>query len=99
MPTLREHLDTPQFTDENGESLGESAVGRFGGGWVKSGVPRRKAYLFYAIALFGGLGLILTSSDFDIFSFFGVACVALGVYGGIETIRNKPIFGGPPKSE
>jgi len=48
------------------------------------------------------LGLILTSSDFDIFSFFGVACVALGVYGGIETIRNKPftrIFGGPPKSQ
>jgi hypothetical protein len=103
MPSLREHLDSPQFTDANGESRGESAVGRFGGNWVKSGEARWKAYLFYLICLAGGAGLILTGGgDFDIFAMFGVACLALGVFGGIETLRNKPftrIFGGPPKSE
>ena len=50
---LRDHLDSPQFTDENGESTGETAF-RFGGSWVKSGAPRWKGYLFYAISFFGG---------------------------------------------
>jgi hypothetical protein len=103
MPSLREHLDTPQFTDANGESIGESAVARFGGTWVKSGTPRKKAYLFYAICLFGGVGLILTGGgQLDIFAMFGVLCVGLALFGGIETIRNKPftrIFGGPDKPE
>jgi len=98
MPSLKEHLDSPQFTDENGESVGESVIGRFGGTWVKSGVPRSRAYLFYAIAFFGGLGLVLTGGgEFDIFAMFGVACVALGVAGTIETVRGRPftkIFGG-----
>jgi hypothetical protein len=101
MPSLREHLDAPQFTDENGESLGESHIGRFGGNWVKQGVPRRRAYLFYGICLFGGTGLILTGGgQFDIFALFGALCLILGVAGGAETIRNKPftaIFGGPAK--
>ena len=60
MASLREHLDSPQFTDEHGESLGESHIGRFGGKWVKQGEPRRKAYLFYGICLVGGIGLIVT---------------------------------------
>ena len=98
MPSLRAHLDSPQFTDRNGESLGESVVGRVGGTWVKSGQPRWKAYLFYLIALVGGLGLIVTSTEgFDLFAMFGVACVALGAFGVIETARGKPfskIFGG-----
>jgi len=101
MPSLQEHLDSPQFTDENRESLGESLIGRFGGNWVKSGVPRSKAYLFYAIVFFGGLGLILTSGgEFDIFAMFGALCIGLGVVGAIETVRGKPftkIFGGPAK--
>jgi len=103
MPTLREHLESPQFTDENGESLGESVVGRVGGTWVKSGEPRWKAYLFYLIVLGGGLGLVLTTGgSFDIFAMFGVLCLGLGVFGGSETLRNKPytrIFGGPTKPD
>jgi hypothetical protein len=98
MSSLSEHLDAPQFTDEHGESLGESHIGRFGGSWVKQG--RRKAYLFYGICVAGGIGLIVTGSGFDIFAMFGVLCLILGIAGGAETIRNKPftaIFGGPAK--
>ena len=101
MSSLSEHLDAPQFTDENGESLGESHIGRFGGNWVRQGEPRRKAYLFYGICLAGGIGLLVTAGGgFDIFALFGVLCLALGIVGGAETVRNKPftrIFGGPAK--
>ena len=101
MPSLQEHLDSPQFTDEDGESRGESHIGRFGGNWVKQGEPRRKAYLFYGICVAGGLGLILTGGgDLDIFAMFGVLCLILGVVDGLETIRNRPftrVFGGPAK--
>lgn len=97
MPSLREHLDSPQFTDEAGESTGESIIGRVGGTWVKPGVPRRRGYLFYAISFFGGLGLILTSgSEFDLFAFFGLICVILGIVGTVEIVRGRPftrIFG------
>ncbi len=97
MPSLREHLDSPQFTDADGESTGETVL-RVGGSWVKPGVPRWKGYLFYAIAFFGGLGLILTSTDgFDLFALFGLVCVALGVAGTVEVVRGRPftkIFGG-----
>lgn len=101
MPSLREHLDSPQFTDPDGNSYGESVVGRVGGSWVKSGQPRWKAYLFYLISLGGGAGLIVTGGgELDLFAIFGVFCVALGIFGGVETIRGKPftrIFGGPTK--
>ncbi len=97
MPSIQEHLDSPQFTDENGETTGETVL-RVGGSWVKSGTPRRKGYLFYAIVFFGGLGLVLTSgSGFDLFAMFGLLCVGLGVAGAIETWRGRPftkIFGG-----
>lgn len=97
MPSLRDHLDSPQFTDKHGESTGET-VFRVGGTWVKSGTPRWKGYLFYAICFFGGLGLVLTSgADFDLFAFFGLVCIAIGVAGSVETIRGRPftkIFGG-----
>lgn len=98
MPSLREHLDSPQFTDENGEPTGESVIGRMGGTWVKPGVPRGRGYLFYAILFFGGLFLIATAgSGFDLFAFFGVVCVVLGIAGAIEIVRGRPftrIFGG-----
>lgn len=101
MSSLKEHLDSPQFTDENGEPLGESHIGRFGGNWVRQGAPRKKAYLFYGICLVGGFGLIATSNfEADIFSMFGALCLVLGVVGGAESIRNKPftaVFGGPAK--
>lgn len=101
MPTLRDHLDSPQFTDPDGESRGESVVGRVGGNWVKAGVPRWKAYLFYTIALLGGLGLIVTGQgELDLFAFFGIVCVGLAIFGFVETLRNRPftkIFGGPVK--
>lgn len=101
MSSIREILDAPQFTDADGESLGESHIGRFGGNWVKVGEPRWKAFLFYLICLVGGIGLIILSSfQLDFFSLFGGLSLLLGIFGGVETIRNKPftaIFGGPAK--
>jgi hypothetical protein len=94
MPSLREHLASPQFTDQDGEPTGESALGRIGGTWVKPGVPRGRGYLFYAILFFGGLFLIATAgSGFDLFAFFGVICVALGIVGSIEIARGRPFTG------
>jgi hypothetical protein len=94
MPSLREHLASPQFTDENGESTGESVLGRIGGSWVKPGVPRGRGYLFFAILFFGGLFLIGTSgSSFDVFAFFGVVCVGLGIVGAVEVARGRPFSG------
>jgi hypothetical protein len=97
MPSLRDHLASPQFTDENGEPTGESVIGRLGGTWVKAGVPRRRGYLFYAIVFFGGLALVLTSgASLDLFAVFGVFCVVVGLVGTIETVRGRPftrIFG------
>jgi hypothetical protein len=90
MPSLREHLDSPQFTDENGEPTGETVLGRMGGAWVKPGVPRSRGYLFYAIIFFGGLFLILTGSGFDLFAVFGVVCVAAGIVGAIEVALGRP---------
>ena len=98
MSALRDHLDAPMFTDDDGTSTGESVIGRIGGTWVKSGVPRSRGYLFYGICFFGGLGLILTSgTSFDLFAFFGLVCVVLGIVGTIEIVRGRPftrIFGG-----
>jgi hypothetical protein len=94
MPSLREHLDSPQFTDENGEPTGETVLGRIGGAWVKPGVPRSRGYLFYAIIFFGGLFLIGTAgSGFDLFAFIGVVCVVLGIAGAIEIARGRPFTG------
>jgi hypothetical protein len=101
MASFRALLESPQFTDEDGESLGESHIGRFGGNWVRSGEPRWKAFLFYAICVLGGVGLIVTGGgEFDIFALFGALSLGLGAFGGAEAIRNKPftrIFGGPAK--
>jgi hypothetical protein len=97
MPSLREHLGSPQFTDENGEPTGETVIGRMGGTWVKPGVPRGRGYLFYAIIFCGGLVLIVTAGPgFDLFAAFGVFCVVLGIAGAIEIARGRPftrIFG------
>ncbi len=94
MPSLREHLNSPQFTDEHGEPTGESIVGRMGGTWVKPGVPRGRGYLFYAILFFGGLFLIVTAgSGLDLFAVFGIVCVVLGVAGAIEIMRGRPFTG------
>ena len=101
MSSLREVLDAPQFTDEQGESLGESHIGRLGGNWVKAGQPRWKAFLFYGICLLGGIALIVTGGgELDLIAMFGVLSLGLALFGGAETIRNKPftrIFGGPAK--
>lgn len=94
MPTIQEHLDSPQFTDEHGESTGESSL-RVGGTWARSGVPRRRGYLLYGIAFFGGLVLVLMSlvmgDGIDIFALFGLLSMALGVGGTIETVTGRPL--------
>lgn len=87
---IREHLDSPQFTDADGNTTGET-VFRVGGTWVKSGVPRRRGYLFYLISFVGGLILALTSTGgFDLLSFAGLIFVAIGIAGAIETWRGIP---------
>jgi hypothetical protein len=87
---FREHLDSPQFTDADGESTGET-VFRIGGTWVKSGVPRWRGYLFYLISFVGGLVLVLTSTGgFDLLAMAGVLFVAIGVAGALETWRGVP---------
>jgi hypothetical protein len=93
MPSLREHLASPQFTDENGEPTGESAIGRVGGSWVKPGVPRIRGYLFYAIVFFGGLFLVATGSGLDIIAMFGLICLVVGVVGALEVARGRPFTG------
>jgi hypothetical protein len=101
VPGLRDHLDAPQFTDEHGESTGETMF-RFGGSWVRSGVPRWKGYLLYVISLVGGFALVLPlgGSGFDLISFAGLAFMAVGVVGIIETWRGRPFsnpFQRPPE--
>jgi hypothetical protein len=93
MPSLREHLDSPQCTDENGEPTGQTVIGRVGGSWTKPGVPRRRGYLFYAIVFFGGLFLIATGSGLDFIAMFGILCVAVGVVGALEVARGRPFTG------
>ena len=93
MPSLREHLESPQFTDENGEPTGEAVIGRVGGSWVKPGVPRSRGYLFYAIVFFGGLFLFVTGSGLDIIALFGIICLVVGVVGALEVARGRPFSG------
>jgi hypothetical protein len=96
LPSLRDHLDSPQFPDEDPEAVVDPkrsgmTLAKFSGGWVAPGQPRRKAYLFYGLSLVAGFFLAITSGPggFDLLAFGGIAFMALGVFGIAETIRGK----------
>jgi hypothetical protein len=96
LPTLREHLDSPQFPDEDPDAEADPkasglSLAKFSGGWVAPGQPRSKAYLFYGISLVAGFLLAISSGPggFDLLAFGGLAFMALGAFGIAETIRGK----------
>jgi hypothetical protein len=95
VPSLREHLESPQFTDEDPpteEDLAKPGLSlvRFTGGWVAAGQPRWKAYAIYVSSIVGGFLLALPSpGSFALFSIFGLAFVAFGFFGTAETLRGK----------
>ena len=95
VPSLREHLDSPQFRDEDpptAEDLAKPGLSlvRFTGGWVAAGQPRWKAYTIYGLSIVGGVLLALPSpGSLALFGIFGLAFVAFGVFGTAETLRGK----------
>jgi hypothetical protein len=92
---LREHLDSPQFPDEDPDTEAETqksglSLAKFSGGWVAPGKPRSRGYLFYVISLVSGAFLALTGQGgFDLLAFGGLAFIALGIFGIAETFRGK----------
>lgn len=96
MPSLREHLDSPQFPDEVPDAAADSGksgmtLAKLSGGWVAPGQPRSRAYLFYGISLVAGSLLAISSGPggLDLIAFGGLAAMALGVFGIAETIRGR----------
>lgn len=96
MPSLKEHLASPQFPDEDPDAAVDPkasgmTLAKFSGGWVAPGQPRSKAYLFYGLSLIAGFFLTITSGPggFDLLAFAGLAFMALGIFGIAETVRGK----------
>ena len=95
MSSLRDHLDSPQFPDEDPPTKEDLAgpglsLARFTGGWVAAGQPRRKAYAIYLSSIVGGVLLALPGpGELDLFGIVGLAFVVFGVFGTAETIRGK----------
>jgi len=96
---IREHLDSPQYPDE--EPLPDDAMHQRGlslvkisGGWVQPGRPRSRAYLFFGISLIGGLLLALTSGPggLDIIGIFGVGFFLFGIFGVAETFVGRKLW-------
>jgi hypothetical protein len=98
LPGLREHLDSPQFPDEEPDPDGPKKKGMsleaFSGGWVSPGQPRKRAYLFYGISLVAGIFLAISSGPggFDLLAFGGIAFVGLGLFGFVETWRGQRLW-------
>lgn len=98
MPSLREHLDSPQFPDE--EPLTEEdlakpglSVARFTGGWVAAGAPRWKAYAIYVASILGGILLALPApGDLAIFGILGIGFIVFGIVGIVQTILDRRLF-------
>ena len=96
MSGLREHLDSPQFPDEDPDAVDDAkksgiTLAKFSGGWVAPGKPRSRAYLFYGISLVSGIFLAVTPGPggFDLLAFGGLIFIALGLFGIAETFRGK----------
>ena len=96
MPSLREHLASPQFADEDPETAAADAqkpgwsLAKISSGWIAPGQPRWRAYLMYGLSLVTGIFLALTSAGgFDMWAVLGVALGAFGVFGVAETFRGR----------
>ena len=95
MSALNEHLHSPQFPDEDPPTAADLAkpglsLVRISSGWVAAGQPRWKAYTIYVSSIVGGAALALPGPGaFEAFMFIGIALVAFGIFGTVETIRGK----------
>jgi hypothetical protein len=93
--SLREHLDSPQFPDEDPPTKEELAkpglsMLKFSGGWVAAGQPRWRAYAIFLASIIGGALLALPlPGDSSLFLIFGLGFVVFGVFGAVETARGK----------
>ena len=105
MSRLRDHLNSPQYPDE--EPLPDDAMTQKGlsmvkisGGWVQPGQPRWRAYVLFLFSLIGGLALMLTSTtdSFDIIAMLGAAFAAFGVFGLAETVTGKVLWRPAPRN-
>ena len=99
MQSLREHLESPQFPDEEPLSVEDLPargfnLAKFTGGWVAAGQPRWKAYTIFLVSILGGLLIALTGDfdSFDLLTLAGVAFAALGVFGIAETLSGKRLI-------
>ena len=95
MPSIREHLDSPQFPDDEpatAEDLRKPgfSIAKLSGGWVGAGVPRKKAYAIYVASGITGVALAIPGpGDPGFFGIIGVGLIAFGVFGVVETLRGK----------
>lgn len=96
MPSLREYLESPQFPDEEPQTADDLAtpglsLARLTGGWVAAGQPRWKAFAIYVSSVVGGvlLALPVTGDVDELFLIVGVAFIAFGAFGIVETLRGK----------
>ena len=97
MPSLREHLESPQFPGEDPpteEDLARPVLSlvRFTGGWYAAGQPRWKAYAITVSSIVVGAFLAIPGpDDFAFLGILGLALVAFGVLGTAETLRGKKL--------
>jgi hypothetical protein len=93
--SLREYLQSPQFPDEEPVDPAEAvksgrSLAGFTGGWVAAGQPRWKAFVIYLASLIGGILLVWPAAgDLDLVAYAGLAFIAFGVFGLVETLRGK----------
>jgi len=95
VPTIREHLESPQFPDEDPPSAEDLAkrgfsIARFTGGWAAAGAPRWKAYVISVSSIIVGAFLAIPGPDDIAFlGILGLGLVAFGVFVAAETLRGK----------
>ena len=95
MPSLRKHLESLQFPDEDSPTKEDLAkpglsLARFTGGWFAAGQPRWKAYAISVSSIVVGAFLAIPGPDDIAFlGILGLGLVAFGVFVAAETLRGK----------